>query len=172
LAVGFTGAVGRLGPRRRPSRAPASQCSSWTRSRVGNGRPIERCRTCPNAATRASYYRLEQRWPASPFWRRRRQDVALDPRALVRWREDAEPSEAFSAASQDLALRDYKLLRDLSLAPRPAHEVVAEFKRRSGSALCDQRIVLVLQELTERGIVTLQGETRSSLKSTTARIAS
>ena len=123
-------------------------------------------------ATRASYYRLEQRWPTSPFWRRRRQDVALDPRALVRWREDVDPAEAFSAVSQDLALRDYKLLRDLSLAPHPAHEVVAELKRRSGSALVDQRIILALQELTARGIVTVQGATRSSLKSTTARIAS
>ncbi|WP_437822034.1 FAD-dependent monooxygenase [Sorangium sp. So ce1078] len=104
-------------------------------------------------ATRASYYRLERRWPASPFWRRRRQEVALDPRALVRWRAEVEPAEAFSTASQDLALRDYALLRDLSLTPRPAHEVVAELKRRSGSALCDQRIILALQELTTRGIV-------------------
>jgi 2-polyprenyl-6-methoxyphenol hydroxylase-like FAD-dependent oxidoreductase len=104
-------------------------------------------------ATRATYYQLETRWPDSPFWRRRRHDVRLDPRAVVTWREGVQPKEAFAAVALDLSLRDYTLLRALSLAPQPAYAVVAEFRRRCDRSIPDHRIILALQELTERGIV-------------------
>lgn len=105
--------------------------------------------------TRAGYYALEQRWPQAPFWQRRRQRVTLDPRSLVRWREEIPPSEAVTDAASALTLHEAAILRELSLAPRPAHVVVAQFKERCDPAIPDERIILALQELADLGIVAL-----------------
>ncbi|HEV7466538.1 MAG TPA: NAD(P)/FAD-dependent oxidoreductase [Candidatus Dormibacteraeota bacterium] len=101
------------------------------------------------AETRARYYQLEQRWPDALFWRRRQRSVTLDPRAWVRRtsRRAGEPAPRLPA---DLGPLPAAWLLDLCDRPRPAHEVVAEHRRRFPAA-GDLEVVLALQWLLQWG---------------------
>ncbi|MEA2564755.1 MAG: hypothetical protein QOH06_6259 [Acidobacteriota bacterium] len=99
--------------------------------------------------TKAQYYRLEARWPDSAFWRRRRDAVTLDPHAVLQSRSAEDVSARELAA--DLTDREYRLLCTLCARPTAAHEVVQAFHRASGGLLPDERVILALQSLLERG---------------------
>lgn len=96
--------------------------------------------------TREYFYREESRWPDSPFWRRRRVEVTLDPNQdLVRANEASAGRLRMYLPAADLAR-----LAALCETPRPAHQVVASFR---SSGLSDRRIVLALQYLLEEGVL-------------------
>lgn len=100
-------------------------------------------------ATRAQYYRMETRWPDSAFWRRRRDAVTLAPCEVLQ--SGQEEDGAAREIMADLTAREMRLLRELCARPIPAHEVVAAFHRASGRLLADERVILALQGLLERG---------------------
>ena len=102
---------------------------------------------------RSRYYALERRFGSSPFWQRRTRSVSLDPYALLKWRDGADPSEVLVDGSRDLTLDDYRELCAATAQPRPAHEVVAELARRRDGTIPDHRIIMALQELHECGVV-------------------
>ncbi len=103
-------------------------------------------------ATRMDYYGRERRWEASPFWQRRHSRITLDPRQAIHF-QSAETDARIEKLSMHLPVSDLKLLCDLCVAPRPAHEVVSEFKRASKNPATDLRIIQALQYLIERGII-------------------
>jgi flavin-dependent dehydrogenase len=106
---------------------------------------------------RAHYYQSEGRFPAAPFWARRRPvdwrsaPLFLDPRQLLQW-NDSPPSRDLIAPVEALlpphALRT--LLRRLR-RPLPAHEALAAL--RTEAPLEDRRLLVGVQELVARGIV-------------------
>jgi 2-polyprenyl-6-methoxyphenol hydroxylase-like FAD-dependent oxidoreductase len=101
------------------------------------------------AETRARYYQLEQRWPDAPFWRRRQRSVTLDPRASIR-RTSPRAGEPAPRLPADLGSLRAAWLLDLCDRPRPAHEVVAEHRRRFPAA-DDLEVILGLQWLLQSG---------------------
>ncbi len=104
--------------------------------------------------TRAEYYQQEQRWPASPFWRRRFGQVTLDPMERLRAVPAAARVALLRKPSMHLPASELERLCSLCRPPRAAHQVVAEFQRREPSPLPDQRIILALQYLLEHGALT------------------
>jgi flavin-dependent dehydrogenase len=100
-------------------------------------------------STKAQYYKLEERWPDAPFWRRRRENVTLDPQALLRSREEEITSDRKMVTN--LTDPENRLLRELCTHPTAAHEVVNAFHRVSGRLLPDERVILALQEMLEHG---------------------
>lgn len=107
--------------------------------------------------TRRDYYRQEQRWAEAPFWQRRFGHVTLDPRE--RLCTASEPPRRV----EHLAASEIERLRTLCQAPRAAHDVVAAFQRqRPSPPLSDERIVLALQHLLARGVLTAEATVSTS----------
>ncbi len=104
-------------------------------------------------ATRTQYYKMETRWPDAPFWRRRRQEVALNPHVLLHSDKRQSGEQAWGALPSDLTQREYRLLCELSATPTSAHELVSAFQRESDRPLPSQRVILALQDLLERGVM-------------------
>ena len=111
--------------------------------------------------SRMDYYREETRWPDSSFWRRRAGHITLDPAGLLRASSDGANRSAAGHRSL-LPARDVERLCRLCDTPRPAHELVAEFRRLHPGAASDHRVVLALQDLLGQGVLT---EAPVSLKS-------
>jgi flavin-dependent dehydrogenase len=121
--------------------------------------------------TRAQYYKMETRWPDAPFWRRRQQDITLNPHGLLHSRlhsgiaaptKDSRTNQlqdtpaidqVWETLASDLTPYEYRLLCELCARPRPAHEVVTAFHQASGRPVPDQRVILALQNLLEQGVV-------------------
>lgn len=101
---------------------------------------------------RADYYGRERRWQDSPFWQRRHGHITLAPEQLLRARATAGDGTALERLSMHLPVPDLRLLCQLCDAPRPAREVVTEFKARTSFAF-DRRIILALQYLVEEGVI-------------------
>jgi flavin-dependent dehydrogenase len=103
--------------------------------------------------TRQRYYDMERRWPQSPFWRRRRRLVTLDPHSRIELAKDAvETISNLSLPTQPREI-DQQLLFRLCAIARPAHEVVAEFQRQSMNAVPELAVVLALESWLQSGIV-------------------
>lgn len=94
------------------------------------------------------YYQIEQRWPASPFWRRRQQTISLDPHSrlvatslpVARWPDDLLPLEPADLIA-------------ICREPRSAAEIVALHPRRADVG--DLRLVLGLQWLLQGGVLAI-----------------
>jgi flavin-dependent dehydrogenase len=100
--------------------------------------------------SRADYYRQEVRWPVAPFWHRRADHLTLDPRARLRLATD--PASVSSGGSR-LPGTELEYLRQLCRRPRSAHELVTALRDGSRRPISDQRLVLALQNLVERGML-------------------
>jgi flavin-dependent dehydrogenase len=107
-------------------------------------------------ATKIRYYQMEQRWPQSPFWQRRQQVVTLSPLGVVHFARQSINEEVWETLNMDLTRRQYKLLGQLCATPAPAYEVVAAFQQKCRRRIPDQRVILALQNMVERGIVGLE----------------
>jgi flavin-dependent dehydrogenase len=108
---------------------------------------------------RAAYYEREDRWPDAPFWQRRREAITLDPGATL---ATCPPRAGGPARLRGLLeAAELELLRDLCSPPRAAHEVVAVFNARRGRSVADRRVVLALQDLVRRGLMTTSPSGRS-----------
>jgi flavin-dependent dehydrogenase len=106
---------------------------------------------------RRRYYAAERRWPDAPFWRRRRAEVTLAPRARLRLVETAEARRALSRCAAHLPPADLRRIGALCAEPRSAAQVVAAL-REEGRARADRRAIAALQSLVERGILEAAGE--------------
>jgi flavin-dependent dehydrogenase len=102
--------------------------------------------------TRMDFYRQEQRWPDSPFWRRRFDQISLDPDHLMHTTAKAADPNSFANLSMHLPLDDLAGLCELCRLPRPASEIVREFTGH-GRAIPDRRVILALQYLVENGLI-------------------
>jgi flavin-dependent dehydrogenase len=106
--------------------------------------------------TRAAYYRVERRWPDSLFWKRRQLCLTLDPRQALSYDETNVKSPLLierDAHQLLLPAADLTLLCRLCESPAKAHEVVRAFKARSKRAIPDEKVIMALQGLLDRGIV-------------------
>jgi flavin-dependent dehydrogenase len=96
-------------------------------------------------------YRSADRFQNAPFWQRRTGLIHIDPQTFV-----MVPSGGATAVKDAIGS---KLTRDERIivaemcrdAPHPAHEIVAELKRIGAWQSSDNRLVLGIQELVERG---------------------
>jgi flavin-dependent dehydrogenase len=102
---------------------------------------------------RSDYYHREQRWPRSPFWRRRQPPdsralaLTLDPSHRLAWRGDSETIDLEGLLPCDGVGR----LCALCGTGATAHEVVAEFQR--ASTVDDRSVIVALQLLRDRGVL-------------------
>lgn len=103
--------------------------------------------------TRRRYYEMEQRWPQSLFWRRRQRLVTLDPNSRIELAASADAAASIPSLPTHLSGIDHRLLFRLCAIPRPAHEVVADFQRRSMHAVSDLVVVLALEWWQQSRIV-------------------
>lgn len=103
-------------------------------------------------STRGDYYRQEQRWQNSSFWRRRYDYITLDPSQVLRSTEAARKTAAFERLSMHLPAADLKYRFDICAVPRQAQEIVSEFTARERS-IPDRRVILALQYLVEEGVI-------------------
>jgi flavin-dependent dehydrogenase len=103
---------------------------------------------------RGSIYDREARWPASPFWARRRPvawrevPITLGPEVMLRAVHEPRAGALWPAEAlvPSRALRT--ALASLSM-PRPAHEVMAQL--RAIAPLGDRRLLVGVQRLVETG---------------------
>lgn len=99
-------------------------------------------------AARDDYYGKEGRFAEAPFWQRRQRPVTLDPRTLL----TCPPGgTAKPRALRTLPHQALDLLLSLCPAPKPAHQIAAAFRQRTGGRFSDRRIVLALQDLLQAG---------------------
>jgi flavin-dependent dehydrogenase len=101
-------------------------------------------------ATRIDYYRQEQRWPESSFWRHRHENITLAPCETLYSgaRQRFQASDSFTI---NLPASDLRSLCSLCSRPRAAHEVVSAFQTQKKSFVSDRRVILALQYLVECG---------------------
>jgi flavin-dependent dehydrogenase len=105
---------------------------------------------------RASFYLQEARWPAAPFWARRRPlawreaAITLGPEASLR--TIGEPrAEALWPAEALLPPRALRATLASLSAPRPAHAVLSQLKALA--PIGDRRLLVGVQLLVERGVL-------------------
>lgn len=100
--------------------------------------------------TRAYFYRQENRWENSSFWRRRFDYLTLRPDQLL---QSTAPAKGGSLnLSTSLSKIEMKTLCRLCLRPRRAEEIVSSFIAEHG-AVPDRRIILALQKLLGAGLI-------------------
>ncbi|WP_437663404.1 NAD(P)/FAD-dependent oxidoreductase [Sorangium sp. So ce1182] len=106
---------------------------------------------------RTRYYRLEQRFPGSPFWRRRwwsspeEAPVSLDPRARLRLAPRGM-QRARSASPELPAGVDVEALCSAAEQGAPAHAIVAAYRAAHPAGASDRAVIVAVQALLERGI--------------------
>jgi flavin-dependent dehydrogenase len=125
----------------------------------GGGSPESPMRDNFTAALerRARYYSLENRWPAAPFWSRRRPPnwamapVTLAPTSLLHW--DGRPLEREPQAKVEALLPRRAIAGALELmrAPQPAHNVLRTLREQVPMA--DRYLLVGLQVLVEHAHV-------------------
>ena len=111
-------------------------------------------------STRAYYYRQEQRWPDSPFWRRRHRPllsempITLDPMTIVTTPQNVDFKEvqAFLETEQQFG-SDGGLLSRLATSPQPAHRLATQFKAASTQSHTDRQIISAIQFLLQSGFL-------------------
>ena len=98
------------------------------------------------------YYRREDRWPDSVFWKRRTTPVSIDPNETVVRVERS--TKTFSGPNDlvHLPARFSRQLYESCKLGRFAHQIVREFAG-SHPHVPDQQIILGLQELVANGHV-------------------
>lgn len=102
---------------------------------------------------RARVYRGADRFRNAPFWQRRTGLIHIDPQTPV-----VVPNGGAAAVKDAIGS---KLTRDERIivaeicrdAPHPAHEIVAELRRIGAWQRSDNRLILGVQELLERGLL-------------------
>jgi flavin-dependent dehydrogenase len=108
---------------------------------------------------RASYYRLEPRWPEALFWARRRTPdyrqapLTMSPTALLRVAEARPSRERLAPVEALLPPRAITKLLDVLAAPRPAHEAMGAL--RSAAPVGDRRLLVGVQLLVKLGVLAL-----------------
>jgi flavin-dependent dehydrogenase len=113
--------------------------------------------------SRAAYYRLEQRWPGSPFWQRRQEEIHLGPEQTVQLLSSHEVDLTRIAAH--LPPPEVRSLTALCVSPRKATELVSEFHRRTERRFSDWNVVLTLQQLISQGVLAASARTDHSSQS-------
>jgi flavin-dependent dehydrogenase len=108
---------------------------------------------------RASYYRMEPRWPDALFWARRRTPdhrqvpLTLLPTALLRVAEARPSRERLAPVEALLPPRAITKLLAALAVPRPAHEAMGVL--RETAPVGDRRLLVGVQMLVERGVLAL-----------------
>jgi flavin-dependent dehydrogenase len=106
---------------------------------------------------RASYYALEHRWPAAPFWARRRPAdwraaaITLAPTEQIRLRDAAAAPAALAAAEAVVSPRAIAAALAAARELSPAHTVLTAM--REAAPLEDKRLLVAVQLLIEAGVL-------------------
>lgn len=100
--------------------------------------------------TRAEFYARELRWPKSPFWQRRLNEIDLDPHSLLTCNSNAP-----SVKPRQLTPLQIQHARDLCVEPTPAHRIASNLQKKHPS-LSTNRIILGLQHLLKSGLLKSQ----------------
>ncbi|RKZ92113.1 MAG: NAD(P)/FAD-dependent oxidoreductase [Candidatus Parabeggiatoa sp. nov. 1] len=114
-------------------------------------------------STRANYYRMEARWPASPFWQRRHQPlpseipVMLDPMSVVFAPKTVQPKQVGLFLQDKMLEIDSDLITQLARQSKPAHQLVSQFKTESEHQHDDQEIIIAVQLLLQEGLFMNEG---------------
>ncbi len=101
---------------------------------------------------KAHYYRMERRWPASPFWARRHAPmpceipITLDPSARVHLPSDGAES-AFARIAVEMPQIDLDSLRAIAKEPVRACEAVARYQALCGGRILDRDVIVALQRV-------------------------
>ncbi len=101
--------------------------------------------------TRWRHYRTERRWPDAPFWRRRQEQVQIDPLAVP---HPLAPPDT-TPASIHLDPQAAERLLALCDGTAAAHHIVRSFQA-DHPGIPDERIILGLQELAATGRLALR----------------
>ena len=105
---------------------------------------------------RAAYYRGEQRWPDSAFWRTRHEFITLHPQQLLHLQ---------SVRSERVATRlpedQVKAIAEICSVPRAASEIVRLVQHRAGHVRSDRDLILALQDLLQLGVLSSANATCS-----------
>ena len=102
---------------------------------------------------RAAYYGVEQRWPASPFWRCRHEAITLDPMQRLQFIE-ADHTETYRMKiPARLPAAELQRLAELCAQPLAASEVVTRFRASRARNEPDRYVVLALQDLIAGGVL-------------------
>lgn len=101
-------------------------------------------------AARDDYYGRERRFAGRPFWERRHEEVTLDPGRVLHL--SGQEGEAIQLR-RPLPGGELALLLDHCRAPRPAHQIAQDFRRKTAGRFSDRRIVLALQDLLDQGVL-------------------
>ncbi len=109
---------------------------------------------------RRHYYREEQRWPDSRFWRERHCPVTLDPEATLVLADREVAERELTRRPKWLRPFQWRELLTLLVEPRPAHEVVRRFVAQSAERLMDWRVVEAIQQLHSVRAVSLESGRR------------
>lgn len=110
-------------------------------------------------ASRAQFYRMENRWPESTFWKRRHgpvlseTPVTLDPSVKIRSRTGVSSRTWQSALDETVPGLDGALLLRLAQHLRPAHRLISQFRSRSKSFHSDRELIVAVQVLRDRGLL-------------------
>jgi flavin-dependent dehydrogenase len=106
---------------------------------------------------RARYYHFETRWPASPFWARRRPidyksaPLELAPTAVLRRTPKPTTREALAPVEALIPPRALTRLLTALETPRPAHQAMQLL--RSAAPIGDKRLLVGLQLLVKQELL-------------------
>ncbi|NER52456.1 MAG: FAD-binding protein [Symploca sp. SIO1A3] len=99
------------------------------------------------------YYALEQRWPNSQFWQRRRFKIALDPSQWLDWEQSPESIRQLQGLKMYLPVRDLHLLCQLCFGGKQAGEVVGKFLAHTQGRFSAYRAIEALEYLLVEQII-------------------
>ena len=109
---------------------------------------------------RRKLYALERRFPTSPFWGRRQEQLSIDPDQMLLFTESVENRNRVDALGMYLPGEQLQRLCSLCVAPRLAQAVVSAFREhdtRSGAAaVSERRTFLTLQYLVDQGLMSAE----------------
>ena len=119
--------------------------------------------------TRSDYYRVEQRWPDSPFWRRRHgalpweRPLTLSPHFVLQRRPARDYLEAFGGLTHDFPGLNTGLLVELTETALSAGDLVARYHRRTDHSKSDSTVISALQHLVDRKVLVVCDRPASGL---------
>lgn len=103
--------------------------------------------------THWGYYRRENRWPQSTFWKRRTTPIAIDPHATVQCTRSVNSATQYNPVhlSAEVAWQLYRVCT----SGTPVHQLVRAVVDEHPH-IPDQHVILGFQELVDNGLVEIE----------------
>ena len=103
---------------------------------------------------------VKTRWPEAVFWQRRQRlhlqqiRITLDPMREVSFQEQAATRAAIAHLEKIFPFPHFRQLCNLCTTPASAHQVISAYKQHYGSTMDDHSIIVAMQLLIERAVIT------------------